>query len=189
MAFPVKAFSEFFEGIYLDGQCYELASALWRGLGWDLIGLIQKIGNETVVRHAAVRHPDGGFLDGRGHVSEEEFLEPFGPGVIVDFPLQDNLRKMTRPIDESAICKAGMMAMTVWPDLPWKKDTFIRYVEAFVADLEALCARHGFWLIGGAASQSTWPKIVIGEGDELGYETVGVSKGVYIINRVLKGEV
>lgn len=186
---PDEALVDFFRGIYLDGQCYELAVALWRGLGWDLIGLIQKEGDVTIVRHAAVRHPDGGFMDARGRVTEQEFASPFGSGLIVDFALQDDLRAMTtRPIVEQAINKAGMMAMSVWPELPWKDGTFIRHVEAFVADLELLCEKHGFWIVSQTTSQSSWPKIVIGEGDELGYDTVTVGKGVYVFNRVLKDE-
>ena len=45
--------------IYLDGQCYEFAIALHRGLGWDLVGVMTGSIVGSVIRHALVKSPDG----------------------------------------------------------------------------------------------------------------------------------
>jgi len=175
-------------GTYLDGACYELACALYRGLQWKLIGLIQEMDGEIVVRHAAVRHPDGGFFDARGHVTEEEFLSPFGPGEIRDFALQDDLRKLTRPIQEHAISMAGKLAMSLWPELPWTKHTYVNSLVAFVGDLEKLCRRHGFWLYAPVPNPASWPQISVEDGGESGYEILPTGNGVYAINRCFKSQ-
>lgn len=173
---------------YLDGQCYEMAIALNRGLGWPIVGLIllpPGTNGELIVRHTAVRHPDGGIYDARGLVTEEEFVKPFGVGTLIDFEMESDLRKHTRPITEHAITSAGKAAMSLWPELPWTSDSFVQSVLSFVNDLERLCKRHGFWLAAPVPSQASWPMIVLAEGDE-SYEIVTAGYGSYVVNRVLK---
>ncbi len=175
-------------GTYLDGACYELACALYRGLDWKLVGLIQKMDGGVVVRHAAVRYPNGGFFDARGRVTEDEFIRPFGPGEIREFPLQDDLRKLTRPIMEHSISMAGKLAMSLWPELPWNKNTYVNSLLAFVNDLEKVCRRHGFWLYAPVPNPASWPQISIGDGDEAGYVVLPTGNGSYAINRSFKSE-
>lgn len=175
----------YLKSLYLDGQCYELAIALHRGLNWELVGLVQTIDGHAVVRHAAVRHPDGGYFDGRGKLTEQAFLEPFGAGDIVTFWLEAELKHRTRAITERSIIAAGNVAMSRWPELPWNHDTRFMKVVSFVDDLENLCRYHGFWLYNGPAS---WPMIVPGDGDEVGYALATTGNGSYTANRVLKGE-
>jgi hypothetical protein len=177
----------FIEATYLDGQCYEFAVALHRGLNWDLVGLLQTVNDEVVVRHAAVRHPDGGFFDGRGKVSKREFVRPFGPGEIITFRLESELKHRTRSITERNITLAGNLAMSRWPELPWNKDTYFKKVMGFVDDLEQLCRHHGFWICG--QYPTSWPMIVRGHDDEAGYALATVGNGSYTMNRVLNGEV
>jgi hypothetical protein len=166
-------------GNYLDGHCYELAIALHRALGWPLIGLIQSLYGQSVIRHAAVRHPDSGFFDGRGWISDDQFTDPFGHGSIVTFHLESELKHRTRPILENHITMAGKLAMSRWPELPWLGDTHFRKIVSFLDDLEILCRRHGFWL-------HDWPSIAPDGGDEMGYALVTTGNGSYTANRLLK---
>ncbi len=183
---PDPDIEEFLKGLlrqtYLDGQCYELAIALNRGLDWELVGLLQ----EHVVRHAAVRHPEGGYFDARGHVTEDEFIKPFGNGTITTFNLQDDLRRLTRPIPEHSIMMAGKLVMSAFPYLPWKHESYISAIREFVEDLEKLSRKHGFWLIGQLPASSSWPRIVVAHDDEEGYEIEPIGNGDYVINRKLR---
>lgn len=174
---------------YLDGQCYKLAIALHRGLGWPLVGLIQA--DQDVMRHAAVYHPNGALFDARGEVTEEEFMAPFGPGKVVPLATEFHVRHLNRPIPELAIMTAGKLAMSVWPDLPWTEYTYLNSMMAFLAGLEALCREHGFWLrdsAGLGSAPALWPSVAVAEGDESGYKLAATGVGSYVINRVLKGE-
>lgn len=173
-------------GIYLDGQCYELAIALHRGLNWPLIGFVQEMYGQSVIRHAAVRHPQGGFFDGRGWVSEQEFFAPFGgTGEIIAFELENELKHRTRLILENSIRMAGKLAMSRWPELPWVSDTYFQKIGAFLNAIERVCRHHGFWFYSPVAS---WPMVVTGEDDEIGYVLATTGNGSYTANRLLKSE-
>lgn len=175
------------KGIYLEGQCYEMAIALHRGLNWPLIGFVQDMYGQSVIRHAAVRHPENGFFDGRGWVSEQNFFAPFGEkGSIITFELETELKHRTRPIQESGIKMAGKLAMSRWPELPWVADTYFQKIGAFLNDIERVCRRHGFWFSSPTAAG--WPMIVTGENDEVGYALATTGNGAYTANRLLKVE-
>ena len=60
---------------YLDGECYAFATALYEGLGWEIVGIME----DDVIRHVVVRSPcDGLYYDVRGNVPETELGQPFG---------------------------------------------------------------------------------------------------------------
>jgi hypothetical protein len=180
---------EFLDGFisttYLNGQCYELAIALHRGLDWELIGLVQDLYGQSVIRHAAVKHPQGGYFDGRGWLSDEEFILPLGQGGIISFT-ETELKHRTRSIPENAVAMAGKLAMSRWPELPWLPDTYFKKVVSFLDDLDQLCRRHGFWLCADTAT--SWPMIVAGDGNEIGYALATTGNGSYTTNRYLKVE-
>ena len=109
---------------YHDEKNFEMACALHRGLVWELVALE----HEDEIKKAAVRHPDGGLFDARGHISDEEFLKDYDDGVIISFTLEAQLNLKTRLIVERDITEAGKLAMCQWPDLPWHKDTQIKHL-------------------------------------------------------------
>jgi hypothetical protein len=175
---------------YLDGRCYELAIALHRGLGWSLVGLQQRTQEDgvetTCIRHAGVMSPDRWFFDARGRVANEDVDTPFGSNLeYVDFELESDLRSHTRPIEELFISQAGKLAMSLWPALPWKKDTYIQSVVTFLNDIEQVCRRHGFWLIAPCGA-ATWPMIVPAEEADADYELIPNGVGSYVANPKLK---
>lgn len=170
---------------YLNGCCYELALALARALDWPIVGL-QQIGNDgmPMIRHAAVRHPEGGFFDARGRVSDQTFLTTFGPGIVQEFEIETRLTQATRPVLEHHIHTAGKLAMSCWPELPWIKDTYIRSVVAFLDDLERLSRQHGLWLRASIPVEA--PIIASGDGGEVGYALTTIGNGEYSVDRMLR---
>ncbi len=172
------------EAAFLDGDCYILAIALFRGTGWPMIGLM--VGD--IVRHAAVRNPDGiykMFWDARGAVGEEQFGEPFGisPPYILK-PVTEKEFTVIKPVSEFAINLALKMSRAVWPDLPWKPDTLKVKVISFAEELEELSRKHGLWIYG--CIPAALPVIAEGQGDETGYELKLTMEGLsYMINRVI----
>ncbi len=163
----------------LDGQCYAFAIALHRCLGWPMVGLMQ----ENVIRHACVSDLEGNLWDCRGMVNKEEFGRPFGITFPYDLnPVTEKDLNSKVPISEPLIESLSKMAQTVWPDLPWKSDTFLVRVRAFAEDLEALSRKHELWIYGN--SPNMLPAIAEGVGDEKGYTLESVISG-YVINRSL----
>lgn len=126
------------------GQCYHLAIALHHGLGWPLVGLID---NGKII-HAGVRSPEGKLWDGRGKVSEKEFVKPFSknPPVIRDIT-EDDLQT-TGTVQKHAVEVMQEKAQAVWPKLPWKQKTREERVVAFADELEALSRKHKLWVCG-----------------------------------------
>ena len=57
----------------IHGQCYHFAIALHYGLGWPIVGLVET----KKIIHVGVRSPEGKIWDGRGEVSEKDFIDPF----------------------------------------------------------------------------------------------------------------
>jgi hypothetical protein len=178
------------EGAYLDGQCYELAAALRRGLGWPMVALM--VGD--LVRHAVVRHPDGGFWDARGRVGEEALGAPFGltPGGFALREVEEADLRAVRSVPPDAVTSAARLAMALWPDLPWRElpwrePTWRDRVVAFAEELEELSRRHGVWL--RSAVPAAPPMLARGEGDESGYRLVQTADGTgWGVDRVLDGE-
>lgn len=160
----------------IDGPCYEIAIALHRGLGWPLVGLLDKSSANQKWRHAAVRTPEGDLWDARGLITEKEFGKPFPeielPYVIMDTS-EDDLRSI-RPVHEAAIEMIAKVAEALWPELPWINGQQKRYKE-FADELEALSRKYGLW-IGGPVPGCP-PAIFPGDdGLEKGYllqQTVG----------------
>lgn len=127
---------------YIDEKNLEFAVALNRGLKWELVAIEQ----DEEIKRAAVRHPEGGIFDAKGHQSDEEFLKDFDEGVIVSFDLECKLNLRTRLIVERDVSAAGMLAQSSFPHLPWNKDTYLWLVQSFMDDLEKLSRHYGLWL-------------------------------------------
>ncbi|MFA6430323.1 MAG: hypothetical protein WC229_02430 [Candidatus Paceibacterota bacterium] len=159
---------EFRENLELpvDGPCYELAIALHRGLGWPLVGLLDKSSVNQKWRHAAVKTPESGLWDARGLITEKEFGKPFpeidSPYVIMDIS-EDDLRSI-RPVREIAIEIIAKIAEALWPELPWINGQQKRYKE-FADALEALSRKYDLW-IGGPVPGCP-PALFDGRGDNL----------------------
>lgn len=157
-----------YEDLFLHREGYAFAIALHQGLGWPLVGVIEK----GEVTHAGVRSPDGRVHDVRGFVSEEEFVRPFSsesPYDLQELLVEDLL--VIRPVHESAIKRARQVAETLWPELPWRSVS-ISKVVAFVEELEVLCRKHNLWIRPPFSTQVT--SIQEGDGGEKGF-TVGPS--------------
>jgi hypothetical protein len=165
--------------VHLDGECYALAIALHRGLGWPMLGLM----HENVIRHAVVSRPKSGFWDARGHISERRLGEPFGlqpPYTLRDIT-EDDLRQQ-RPVHELGISRASKMAAIVWPHLPWKEGTLQKRVLAFLDDLEAVSRKHNLWVRGPVPT--CLPIIAEGDNDEGGYVMTPTDDGLgYVFDR------
>jgi|ERR1035437_8953195 hypothetical protein len=127
---------------YIEDKNLELAIALHRCLKWELVAVEQ----DEEIKKAAVRHPDGGVYDARGHISDEEFLFGYDNGVIISFKFETDLSFKTRHIVERDIFEAGKLAMSMWPTLPWYKDAYIVHIMNFMKDLQKVSKHHGFWI-------------------------------------------
>lgn len=126
-------------------SCCEFALALSANLDWPLIGLFDE--KEQII-HVGVRSPQEKIWDGRGEVSEEEFIEPF---------IVRGRNYLIREIDKSEIEASaskhfiGMLlekAQLLWPDLPWKKDKIQDRFVKFAQALEEISRKYGFWISG-----------------------------------------
>lgn len=166
---------------YFHRECYELAIALNRGLDWGMV-MLQHTGKKgTTVRHAGVRHPDGGFFDARGRVAEDLFMMTFESVKLIDCPFEDILKQQGRPVLEYAIHCAGQHAMRLWPQLPWSNSTSIGQMIEFLDDLERLCRQHGFWIADANLAATN--------DEEVGYELAVSTDGEYAVNKVTAAEV
>jgi len=174
---------------YLDGQCYEFAVALHRGLGWPLVGVMSGNPAGVIIRHALAQSPDGKFWDIRGPVKKSEIGTPFG---IASEPVlqpvtEEDLRKTRKTfghsISDEAIEHASLVAEGLWPELPWRKETFQKRVLAFMDELETLCKKHEVWI------RAPYPaaRIVVGKayGDEKGFRISPTLNGQYFFDREL----
>lgn len=150
-------------GIFLEGECYAFAIALHQGLGWPMVGLMR----DGVIWHAGVRNPYGRIHDARGSLTEEGFCEYFdgSPSDIRGIDIQELYAQ--RPVSELSIRRARRSAELLWPDLPWRDMTALK-VRAFAEELESVCRKHGFWIVG--ALPTALPRLFKGQGDEGGYE-------------------
>lgn len=159
------------KSIYLDGECYALAIALHRALGWPIIGLMDK---HDIIRHAVVKTPDGRYLDARGFVSEATLHTAFGQ---TPYPLKEITEEMlfaayfrpNMPEDNAnrIILQAQRFAEKLWPHLPWNEPSLPK-VLAFTDALEALCREHGFWIRSQVPGCP--PILCEGDGEEAGYD-------------------
>lgn len=149
---------------YLDGECYAFAAALQRLTGWPIVALRT---SEHDFRHAAVRDPNGRLWDVRGRVSDEDFGEPFGAHLPLDVRevTLTNLRTV-RPVFDDSIDSAANYAEIALPDLPCLPNSRRERMKRFMAELEELSRRHGFWIRPKAPAQHLWPLLAPGEGDE-----------------------
>lgn len=160
-----------YEDPFLHGECYAFAIALHQGLGWPLVGLMEK----GEAAHAGVRSPDGRIHDVRGFVSEEEFVRPFSsesPYDLQELLVEDLL--VIRPVHENVIKRARQVAETLWPELPWRSAS-ISEVAAFVDKLEALCREYDLWIQSPFSTQVT--SIQKGDGSEQGYAVAPTMNG------------
>ena len=166
---------------YLDGQCYEFAIALHRGLGWPMVGLMQG----EVVRHVLVHERKKIYHDTRGRVSLDKMGQPFGIGQPYDLrEVSETDLKTIRPVGEHNISTARRLAESVWPDLPWK-DSEARRAKAFADELEALSRKHKFWI--RSAMPSALPILAEGGDDEAGYTLIPTADaGGFQIDRRFK---
>lgn len=169
---------------YLKGGCYELAIALSRGLGWQMVGLMR--GEE--IYHVALRHPTNAknMFDARGFFHEKDFGAPFGlPRPYVTKDVTEKDLRAVREIREHAVESAAKQAGARWPDLPWKNGLHMR-VLAFAQELEALSRKHKIWIFTNI--QETHPPMLsVDFGEESGYEVGAMLGGLtYAIRRKVK---
>ena len=166
-------------GIYLDGQCYEFAVALHRGLGWQMFGLMEG----KTIRHAILESEPLKFWDVRGPLKPTDIGKPFG---MVTPSLQRITEKdlhKVRPVFDEAVERASLVAQAMWPDLPWKAGTLQSRALGFIDELEKLCRKHKIWI------RAPWPaaQIVLcaAHGDEKGFTVAPTLDGQYFIDRRL----
>lgn len=167
--------------IYLDGECYAFAIALHRNLGWPMHAL--KVGR--ILRHVAVRGPDGYFYDARGRFEDAVFAKPFanvGKSYSI-VPVSEGQLYDKRPISDLSIDRASGMAQIIWPDLPWLTSTFRQRSLLFLKELESLCRKHGVWIRSSLPTSG----IIIDEshGDE-GFQIQLALTGQYFFDRVIE---
>lgn len=170
---------ELITGVFLEGECYAFAIALYRGTDWPMTGLMEN----RVVRHAVVRDPKGVFHDARGAVNEEELGRPFGfsPPYVLK-PVSEEELFSIKPVTEFTIDFASRKAQILWPDLPWKPDTLKIKIRSFAEELENLSRKYGLWVRGYSPGM---PPLVAEEcGKEKGYELGFTLDGSHTINRV-----
>jgi len=165
------------------GQCYCFAIALHRNLGWPIVGILK---GENII-HAGVKSPEGKIWDGRGEVLEKEFFEPFK--LLKKYPIinvKEERLIYTGKVSEELVELYKEKAQAVWPDLPWKNQTYQQKVVAFTEELEALSRKYKLWITGPYPAK----KSVILEGfdDEVGYEIelTGGDGTTHTIDRKLK---
>lgn len=133
--------------MYLNGGCYELATAMHEKLEWPLYGLVR----DGVVMHAFVCDMRADtkptyFYDARGRVLEPQLrdgVESTRDTVLQPIGLGDLTK--TRPINRSMSRRAGTMAELTWPELPWLHSSAERFVR-FADALEKLCQEHGVYI-------------------------------------------
>lgn len=151
-----------------------------------MIGLM----NDTQIRHAAVRAPDGRLHDVRGYISEEELGRPFGlpyPYTLKVVTEKDLTREgESQEAREETITRARKMAETLWQELPWK-DSYASRVLAFAAELEALSRKHKLWI--RSQTPASFPMIALGEDDEAGYRLRPTFVGHFGIDRYFEHEI
>ncbi|MFA5777104.1 MAG: hypothetical protein WC906_01540 [Parcubacteria group bacterium] len=164
------------------GQCYNFALALHRGLGWPLIGLIV----DPVIIHAGVLSSEGKIWDGRGEISEADFVEPFveGEAYIIKEIKEEDLTHEPK-VKETTIDFFLEKAQLVWPELPWKQATFMEKVKTFADELEALSRKYKLWISGTLPVAP--PAIFKGCDDETGYAVkLSADGNAFFINRMLE---
>ncbi len=170
---------------YLEGHCCEFAIAASRGLGWQLIALM----NNQKVRHALVRSPDDQnmFFDSRGLISYQEIGEPFDiqpPYTLADITENDLHIAAGQKIHDIPVVRALHVAELLWPDLPWKNSTKSR-MEAFAIDLETICRKHGMWI--RAPYPAIQPILARADGDEAGFVLIPtIQPNTYLFDRCLE---
>lgn len=163
------------------GQCYPFAIAMHRGLDWKIIGLFR---GEDII-HSGVRSPEGMIWDGRGVISEEEFIRPYSNASkesIRDITEEDLFSRdeVSDHMIESFLEKAQAM----WPDLPWKGEIWRQRVVAFTEELEAISRKYKLWVCGPVPA--ALPVLFRGYDDEKGYQLSMMADGVtHSINRDL----
>jgi hypothetical protein len=167
---------EIYGGGFLHGECYAFALALYEGLGWPLVGLM----NGAVIWHAGVRSPDGNIRDVRGSLSEAKFAEGFVSAPYRIIPIVQSDLYNTRPIDTRAIDMARRLAETIWPELPWRS-THANRVRAFVDELEELCRKHNLWIMHPLVTQL--PRVAKGDELEDGYDVRPLDGSTFTIQR------
>lgn len=171
------AMHENWRPVYFDGECYAFAVALHRGLGWQIIGLM----NGEEIRHACVRSPEGKLHDVRGFITEEEFGNPFLAPPYELREIEESDLCAVRPVQDGSIKYARIMAENVWPELPWQ-ETLAKRAQVFADAIEAVCREHGFWI--RSPYPAALPLLAKGDGDEGGYELQLTADGLtYTIDR------
>lgn len=173
-SFTIDLLSRFLKGYVsenhncISGGCCSFTIMMHRNLGWQIIGLKREEG-DTII-HAGVRSPEGDIWDGRGKVSEAEFIRPF---------TEKDYRYYMAHITEKDLSEANIIvepeilflrdkAQLVWPDLPWKEETYHRRAVAFAEELEKLSRKYGLWISSPDNKMS--PVIARDYGNESGYE-------------------
>lgn len=165
----------------IHGSCCEFALALSANLDWPLIGLFDE--KEQII-HVGVRSPQAKIWDGRGEISEEEFIEPF---------IVRGRNYLIREIDKSeieAITSKHFIrillekAQLLWPDLSWKTDTIQDRFVKFAQALEEISREHGFWISG--TGPFSFAKAYEEFGEEDGYELMLSDSGNFGLKRKLK---
>ena len=164
------------------GQCYPFAIAMHRELGWPIVGI--KRGEDIV--HVGVRSPEWDIWDGRGKVSETEFVSPFAHGeVSLTEDIEEDDLFSRQDISDYMIESFTMKIQSLWPYLPWLQKTCEKKTIEFARRLEKLSRKYKIWILAPFAA--ALPVLSEGMDDEAGYELKLMPDGVtFTINRVLE---
>lgn len=163
----------------INGNCYEFAVMMHRNLGWPLVGLIE---NFQII-HVGVKSPDGKYWDGRGGLSQTDFIKPFKKDCL-EFEYIEESDLISHKISDRVVGIFLEKAQLLWPELPWKKPTDLEIIEFFAKDLEELSRKYRLWI---GSPTSSGPSVIFkGIGDETGYElTLSEDGNAFFINRKL----
>lgn len=137
--YEIEHTASLLRGSFQRGRCMAFAVVVGRRTGWTAVSLRDSAGRLV---HCGLRHPDGGFFDSRGRLTEDQFLEGWH-GDLVDDTV-DAIQNQY-PTSNEQLRVAAAHAHMLFPDLPGVFDEE-KKLDAFASELGDLCRRHGIFL-------------------------------------------
>lgn len=118
--------------LFTMGQCHHLALELHRLTGWPMVVLADVVPPSDFAPgaswiHAAVRHPDGGYVDIKGHTDDDTL--GYGYGYIYDLD-PDDTPEIGYPLYEEVAPVARACAFSVLRGLGATEPVPARYTSS-----------------------------------------------------------